>query len=275
MIDLGIGPAPSTLGAVTLDLDEMQLLMERLEIDEVPVVLDAVPRHDNAPDRDAAFAVAEASLVERELIEDDEIAQDLVDRLQVLARPHWVVALRYYVGETISRLCVAQGDERTVLALRGPESYVIDELDTDLAGPIIGALGASTPLDFGGLNAPTEPLGALFDDSGDPEKMAERLAEIAVPARDAGVVASAMLHCYAHTEIVGVVYGDGTRDQADGNIAVFDTRDGRFVATSSKAADGTKWSALSSGTDARLRQALHDLVATLPTRANFPAVGRD
>ncbi|KAA0024697.1 ESX secretion-associated protein EspG [Antrihabitans cavernicola] len=270
MIDLGIGPAPSTLEAVTLTLDEMELLMERLQIDELPVVLAAVPRYDNAPDRDAALGAAEGALTERGLIDDGQIVPDLVERLQVLARPHWIIALRYYVDESISRLCVAKGDERTVLALRGPDTYVIDQLDTDPAGPIIAALGPSTPLDFSGLNAPTEPLGLIFDDSSDPERTAERLAEIGIPSRESGVVAAAMLHCFAHTEIVGVAYGDGTRDQAEGNIAVFDTRDGRFIATSSRAADGTKWSALSSGTDARLRQAIHSLVETLPTRENFP-----
>lgn len=271
MIDLGIGPAPSTLDAVTLTLDEMQLLMQRLAIDEVPVVLDAVPRYDNAPDRNAALDAAEAALTERELIDDaGEINAELATWLHILARPHWIIALRYYVDESISRLCVAKGEERTVLALRGPESYVIDQIETDVAVPIIGALGQSTPLDFSGLNAPTEPLGEIFDDSSDPERTAARLAEIGIPSRESGVVAAAMLHCHAHTEIVGVAYGDGTRDQAENNIAVFDTRDGRFIATSSRAADGTKWSALSSGTDSRLRQALHSLIDTLPTRENFP-----
>src|SRR5690606_40602942 len=48
---LGGGRGASMLAAIHLSLDEMQYLLEKLEIDEVPVVLDARGRYDNEIDR--------------------------------------------------------------------------------------------------------------------------------------------------------------------------------------------------------------------------------
>jgi hypothetical protein len=269
MIDLGTTRAPSTLNRVTLTLDEMDLLLDRLQIDELPVVLNAVPRFDNKPARDASFAHAEAALAERGLIEHGEVHPELAERLAILGHPHWVVALRLFAGESISRLCIAKGAESTVLALRGPESFVIDDAGQDLAGVVLAALGPAEALAFESFSAPTAELSELFNDTRDPAETSRRLAAIALPARDSNVVASAMVHCYGHTEIVGIAYGEGTRDQAEGHLAVFDTRNGRFVATATRSSDGTKWSSLSSGSNARLRQAVETLIAALPMRTEF------
>lgn len=267
---LGAGRGPAVLAAVVLSLDEMQYLLEKLEIDEVPVVLNAMGRYDNQVDHDAAMEAAARSLTERDLLDGEQVHPELEDRLRGLYRPHWVVALRLIVAGQVSRMCLAKGDELVTVALRGPDSYVIDEATDDLPGPIIAALGPAGALELTGMNAPTEKLVPIFDDTADPAATAARLAEVGNPARDAQVIASAMVHCESHAEIVGVVYNDASRDIADNHIAVFNTRAGRFIATASVADDGTKWSSLSSGTNARLRTALQDLINSLPLRAEFP-----
>lgn len=270
MTVLGAGRGPSVLAAVVLSLDEMQYLLEKLEIDEVPVVLNAMGRYDNRVDHDAAMDAAARSLAERDLLDGEQVHPELEDRLRGLYRPHWVVALRLIVEGQVSRMCLAKGDELVTVALRGPDSYVIDEATDDLPGPVIAALGPAEALELTGMNAPTEQLVPIFDDTADPAATAARLAEIGNPVRDAQVIASAMAHCESHAEIVGVVYGDASRDIAENHIAVFNTRAGRFIATASVADDGTKWSSLSSGTNARLRTALQDLITSLPLRAEFP-----
>ncbi|NUP27039.1 MAG: ESX secretion-associated protein EspG [Nocardia sp.] len=270
MTVLGAGRGPSTLAAVTLSLDEMQYLLEALEIDEVPVVLDARGRYDNQVDHDAAMEAAARSLTDRDLLEGERIHPELEDRLRGLYRPHWVVALRLIVAGQVSRMCLAKGDDLVTVALRGPESYVIDEAGDDLPGPVIMALGRAEALELTGMNAPTEQLVPIFDDAGDPAATAARLGEVGNPPRDAQAIATAMAHCDSHAEIAGVVYGDASRDIAENHIAVFDTRAGRFIATASRADDGTKWTSFSSGTEARLRLALQDLIQSLPERAAFP-----
>ncbi|GAA5095786.1 ESX secretion-associated protein EspG [Nocardia iowensis] len=270
MTVLGAGRGPSMLASVVLSLDEMQFLLEKLEIDEVPVVLDARGQYDNVTDHDAAMAVAAQSLTDRELLIGDMVHQELEDRLRALYRPHWVVALRLFVEGHASRMCLAKGDDLVTVALRGPQSYVIDEAEDDLPGPLIAALGPAEPLDLTGMNAPTEQLVPIFDDTGDAAATATRLAKVGTPPRDAQTLASAMVQIHSHAEIVGVVYGDGTRDVTDNHIAVFNTRAGRFIATASKSDDGVKWTSLSTGTTARLRTALQDLISGLPEREEFP-----
>ncbi|MEV3962090.1 ESX secretion-associated protein EspG [Nocardia sp. NPDC050193] len=270
MTVLGAGRGPSTLAAVTLSLDEMQYLLEALEIDEVPVVLDARGRYDNQVDHDAAMDAAARSLTDRDLLDGERIHPELAERLRGLYRPHWVVALRLIVAGQVSRMCLAKGDDLVTVALRGPQTYVIDEATEDLPGPVIMALGPAEPLELTGMNAPTEQLVPIFDDAGDPTATAARLSEVGNPPRDAQVIASAMAHCDSHAEIVGVVYGDASRDIAENHIAVFNTRAGRFIATASRADDGAKWTSFSSGTDARLRIALQDLINSLPERVEFP-----
>ncbi|MFC8047706.1 ESX secretion-associated protein EspG [Nocardia sp. NPDC057353] len=270
MTVLGAGRGPAALASVVLSLDEMQFLLETLQIDDVPVVLDAIGRYDNVAEHDAALAAAAESLAERALLPGGEVHPELADRLRTLNRPHWVVALRLIVEGRVSRLCLAKGDDLVTVALRGPASYVVAEVDDDLPAPILAALGPAEPLELTGVNAETDALVPIFGELGDAAATARRLAAVGARDRDATVLASALVHLEAHAEIVGVAYGDGTREYADNHIAVFDTRNGRFLATASRADDGTKWSSLSSGTQARLRAALLDLINGLPERDEFP-----
>ncbi|MRH86223.1 ESX secretion-associated protein EspG [Nocardia sp. SYP-A9097] len=270
MTVLGAGRGPSLLRSVTLSLDEMQYLQETLEFDELPVVLNAMGRYDNAAGHDAAMTVAAATLAERELLDGDEVHPELTARLRVLYRPHWVLALRWYVNGQVNRFCLAKGDDFEVVALRGPQSYVIDEAGHDLAGTVLAALGQVEPLELDGMNAPTAELGPIFDDAGDVTTTANRLSKVGRPPRDAKTLASALVQVDSHAEIVGVIYGDGTRDTADNHIAVFNTRHGRFLATAGTADDGTKWTSLTTGTPARLRTALQELIGSLPLRQEFP-----
>ncbi|WP_040793876.1 ESX secretion-associated protein EspG [Nocardia higoensis] len=267
---LGAAGGPSTLGSISIGLDEMQFLLERLQFDELPVVLQTIGRYDNESDHDAAMQVAERTLVDRGFLVDGVVHRELEDRLRTLYRPHWVLALRLVVNGQINRLALAKGDDLTVVALRGPFSYVLDEVDEDLPGPLIAALGPAEPLGIESMNAETELLAPVFGDTGDAATTANRLAGICTPARDVQPLASALVEIHSHTQISAVVYGDGTREVADSHIAVFDTRGGRIVLTAAVADDGTKWTSISSGSTARLRAAIKDLIGSLPERDEFP-----
>ncbi|MEV6320534.1 ESX secretion-associated protein EspG [Nocardia sp. NPDC051787] len=269
MTVLGAGRGSSTLEAVVLSLDEMQFLLEKLQI-EVPVVLNARGRYDNVTDHRTAMDAAAESLIQRELLVDDVVHSDLENRLRALNRPHWIIALRLVVDGWVSRFCLAKGVDLPVVALRGQDSYVIDEAGIDLPGPVLAALGYAEPLELYGMNVPTEELATIFGDTGDAAATAARLAKVGNPTNDAKTLAAALVEIHSYAEIVGVVYGDGTRGVADNHIAVFNTRAGRFITTASKSDDGVKWSSLSSGTMARLRTAVQDLINSLPEREDFP-----
>ncbi|WP_336084710.1 ESX secretion-associated protein EspG [Nocardia sp. SSK8] len=271
MTVLGGGSGGSLLEAVVLSLDEMQYLLEKLQFDEMPVVLDAMGRYDNVTAHDAAMNAAEAVLTERELLFGDTVAPELAERLRVLYRPQWIIALRWVVAGQVNRFCLAQGDDRAVVALRGPDSYVVDDAGLDLPGAVLHALGQTEALELYGMNAPTEELAPIFGDTGDAAATTERLTKVGHPATDAQTLASALVEIHSYAEIVGVAYGDGTRDIQDNHIAVFNTRAGRFLITASVADDGVKWSSIATGSAARLRTAVADLIESLPVRSEFKA----
>ncbi|MFF2086441.1 ESX secretion-associated protein EspG [Nocardia sp. NPDC058176] len=275
MTVLGGGSGGSLLEAVVLSLDDMQHLLETLQFDEMPVVLDAKGRYDNVTDHDAAMKVAEAALAERELLFGDVVAPELAERLRVLYRPQWVIEMRWVVAGQVNRFCLAQGEDRAVVALRGPTSYVIDDAGLDLPGAVLQALGPTEALELYGLNAPTDDLAPLFNDTGDAAATAQRLSKVGNPSTDAQVLASALVEIHSYAEIVGIAYGDGTREIQDNHIAVFNTRGGRFIITASVADDGVKWSSIATGSPARLRTAVADLIESLPVRADFPIARAD
>ncbi|WP_280367982.1 ESX secretion-associated protein EspG [Nocardia abscessus] len=125
MTVLGAGRDPSTLEAVVLSLDEMQFLVEKLQI-EVPVVLNARARYDNLTDHKAAMDAAVESLAQRKLLIDGVVHRDLENRLCALNRPHWIIALRLVVDGWVSRFCLAQGVDLTVVAQRGQDTNLKD-----------------------------------------------------------------------------------------------------------------------------------------------------
>ncbi|MFD8100899.1 ESX secretion-associated protein EspG, partial [Nocardia fluminea] len=137
MTVLGTGSGGSLLGAVVLSLDDMQFLLEKLEFDEMPVVLDAMGRYDNVTAHDAAMKVAEAALAERDLLFGQDVAPELAERLRVLYRPQWIIALRWVVAGQVNRFCLAQGDDRAVVARRGPEYDVIEEAGRDQTRAVV------------------------------------------------------------------------------------------------------------------------------------------
>ncbi|MFD4181788.1 ESX secretion-associated protein EspG [Rhodococcus sp. NPDC058514] len=296
MIESGTLSAPSRLEAVTLGLDELDLLVNLLGIDELPVVLNATARFDSVTARDAAFDAARLTLADRGLVDAGAVHPDVAEWLQVLARPEWEVALRWYAPsdgnsagsapvrdgssagsapvrdgssagsapvDDISRLCLVHGATGSVLALRGPDSYVLQRAEHPAGELMLDAIGRQAPLDFGVVNAPTEQLVAALADCADAGSTARRLAGLGVADQDVVAVSAALAGCRERAEIVAIWHGDGRIEPVGGPVAVFDTDRGRIVATSSVSADGVAWSTLSPGSDARFRQAIDVLVGAV------------
>ncbi|WP_430335096.1 ESX secretion-associated protein EspG [Rhodococcus sp. ACT016] len=265
MIDLGIEPIGTTLPPTTLHVDEIDLLVHLLDIDVLPVVLDAAPRFDSRPARDAVFRRAHDRLAGAGLVDGIAVHPDLARQLRTLARPRGEIAVRKYVDGTVHRACLALDPDRTgaVLALRSGDAFTVQWLERDVVGPVAHALGAAHPLSFGVVNCPTADLGAALDRITDPQRAADHLVAVGVAAAEAAVVGPAFAACPIFTEIVGLVHEDGNPGVVRGPVTVFDTAAGRVVGTTSVATDGVRWTSLSPGTPGRLRQALEGLLAQL------------
>lgn len=264
MIDLGVEPIGTTLPPTSLHIDELDLLVHLLDLDVLPVVLDAAPRFDSLSARDAVFRGAHDSLTAAGLLDGIAVHPELARQLRTLARPHVEVAVRRYVDGTVHRACLAGTDSGGgVLALRSRDVFTIRRPDHDLVGPLVLGLGDCTPLQFGVVNCPTTDLGAALDLIGDPATAPGYLVAVGVPHAEAAVVGPAFARCTRFTEMVGYAHADGPLPEPQGPVTVFDTPDGRVVGTTSSATDGVRWTSLSPGTPGRLRRAVDDLLARL------------
>lgn len=266
MIDLGIESIGTTLPPTTLHVDEIDLLVHLLDVDVLPVVLDAGPRFDSLPARDAVFRRAHDTLTAAGLVDGITVHPDLARQVRTLARPRAEIAVRKYVAGTVHRACLALDQDRAggaVLVLRTGDAFAVQRPGRDLVGPVVHALGAAHPLPFGVVNCPTADLGAALDRISDPQRAADQLIAVGVPAAEAAVVGPAFAACPTFTEIVGLVHEDGGSALDRGPVTVFDTAAGRVVGTTSVATDGVRWTSLSPGTPGRLRQALEALLAQL------------
>ncbi|WP_305093385.1 ESX secretion-associated protein EspG [Prescottella sp. R16] len=263
MIDLGIGPVGVTLPPTTLHIDELDLLVELLGVDELPVVLDAGPRFDFPADRDAVFAAARASLGGAGLVDASDgtsVHPDLARQLHVLARPHCEIAVRRHGNGAVYRACLARGADGTVLASRSDDTVTLRSIDDDPVGPLAHLLGISAPLPFSGINCPTADLVAAIDSATDPRRTVDALVAVGAKTADAAVVGPALVDRPTVAEIVGLTHGNGGTPHPHGPVTVFDTAIGRIVGTTGTAADGVRWTSLAPGTPGRLRQALLDLL---------------
>ncbi|RVW06934.1 ESX secretion-associated protein EspG [Prescottella agglutinans] len=266
MIDLGIEPIGTTLPPTTLHVDEIDMLVHLLDVDVLPVVLDAGPRFDSLPTRDAVFRRAHDRLAAAGLVDGIAVHPDLARQMRTLARPRAQIAVRKSVDGTVHRACLAldrDPADGAVLALRSGDAFTIQRSGLDLVGPLVHALGTAPALPFGVVNCPTADLAAALDRITDPRRAADQLIAVGVSAAESAVVGPAFAGSPTFTEIVGLVHEDSGATLTHGPVTVFDTAAGRVVGTTSVATDGVRWTSLSPGTPGRLRQALEALLAQL------------
>ncbi|MDV6260848.1 ESX secretion-associated protein EspG [Rhodococcoides yunnanense] len=266
MIDLGTVPVGHTLPNAALGVDEMDFLVDELSITELPVVLDVFPRFDDVAARDRALGRGRAALDNVGLITGGRVHEDLQQWMRVLEQPHWYVSARVFDVENdepapTTRICVASDDRITVSAVRRENVLTIRVIHGDPARDLAATIGSATPFDPGHINAPTALLAEALDAApSDVGSTASRLGRIGMADDRASALAAAMATCAGRTEITAVAPRHGTRHVAGRPVALFDTRAGRIVATSTLAADGTCWSSMTGATDRKVTAALTELI---------------
>lgn len=271
MIDLGTTPTGHTLPGAALGVNEMDFLVEELAIAEIPVVLNVFPRFDDAAARDRALTDGRGALHSAGLLPRGHVHEDLEQWLRVLEQPHYYVSVRVFevssgrVGPA-NRICLASDERTTVLAVRRDDVLTIEPVLGDPARTLARSIGPATPFDPGSINAQTDLLAEALDAApSDVGATAARLRGIGIADDRAATLAAAMATCAGRTEITAVVRRHGTRHAAGRPVAVFDTRPGRIVATSTVAADGRAWSSLAAGTERKLATAVGELIASART----------
>ncbi|GGF90580.1 hypothetical protein GCM10007304_00600 [Rhodococcoides trifolii] len=246
-----------TMGAAVdlhLDDDEMALVMHDLGIDELPGVLDWRPPHRDDDERRPAFARVLPELRTRGVIDGSgHVEAVLAQHLRTLYRSTWDVEVRTVTrtrtGPIIERRCLSSGVDGLVVADRTSTGY---RIRTAGVGMVVDR---AAPLRFSGISAPTDTMAAALD-------RPQPATWVALGCDDAtAVILGEVLSASdTHVEIVMVGHRGPIPERIGTPIALFETPRGRILATTSYAADGTAWTALAPGTDARIRSEIQTLI---------------
>ncbi|MDG3010012.1 ESX secretion-associated protein EspG [Rhodococcus sp. D2-41] len=256
-------------GSATLSPDAVDFCMFLLGIDVLPVVLGTMSTHDDSSALARARLEQRAAFEGAGLLDGDDLAPKLVDLFSVLARPTRELAMRLYTPTDVLRLClVTDASQRHVLAMRGPESIVLQDASvTDspqtVAAPVLAALGRQAAAQFDRVNAPTQTLVDALEAGRETGDYESALRRAGATEDDAAALGAALGSMSTYAEIVAIAHGDAKTTQAPGAVVVYNTAKGRVVASPSLAADGALWSTFTPGTDHRIVQAVASLLSTL------------
>ncbi|MGC0366879.1 hypothetical protein ABH922_004863 [Rhodococcus sp. 27YEA15] len=261
MVDLGIPAEWSGQSDLTLTRDEIDYARDHLGLDALPVVLGGTALHDSIDARTSAMSTAAETLARRELLVGGVLDPDLGTLLQVLTHPLWSLALRRSIDGTMTRWCVAEGENLRIVASVAGENIVLHTSTAEPAAIIADIFGPAEAMALAAFNAPTTELSAAFGAGPEIDQLVGALERVGVGTPDSGRLGTALLGCSAFAELVGIARSPAL--DPPGPVTVFDTRAGRLVGSSSAATDGTVWTSVSSGTPARLRQAVNSLVSSL------------
>src|SRR5436309_2638269 len=98
--------------------DELSVIANQAGIHALPTVLSARSRQPTQAALTEAHTHASASLTERKLISNGDIAPDLLTLLRALQRPDRELAMRLVTPDGIARVAVVRSGHRSMWACR-------------------------------------------------------------------------------------------------------------------------------------------------------------
>ncbi|WP_245663191.1 ESX secretion-associated protein EspG [Nocardia inohanensis] len=245
-------------------------LAAQLGVQTLPLVLAVGPQQDSYRELEIAQERARVELRAGRLVDAYGDAQpDAAAELFVLAQPERELAVRVYSAEGQIRICVAQREDRYVVAIRRGDSIEIRSIWADgsgdsLAGPILDALGPCPPAAVANFSAPAQELRERLDAATSSADYTNVVYALGVSESEATAYGLALASCHTYAEVVAYAHADGVTDRSPAAVVIYDTARGRIVAAPGVASDQQVWSTFTPGTDHRIAQAISGLIGIVP-----------
>lgn len=257
----GVGtPVPLTpspvIGAPTappihLTVDDLTCLLPGPDFAQLPPVLALRPSVDTVERLIRLRAATASSRHARGLTDaHDRPTPGVADLLATLTRPGGTLDVRAVEHAALQhvsdRWCVRLTDRGYAVRAR------IDRDGLDLA-PLGGDVAAIVVRDLGSVSP-------------------SRAESTRCPVDD---VESVLGPCRRHVEVVGTAHRDGVGTRPAPPFALYDTAEGRVIARTTSAADGSRWATLSPATTPRILASVRTLLqATSAARPSDPELTR-
>ncbi|WSG58799.1 ESX secretion-associated protein EspG [Nocardia sp. NBC_01730] len=254
----------------TMTNDGLLAVSGILGVQTLPLVLGVGPQQDSVQAWTAAQQEAIDGLRDSGLVDSyDEVDTDLAAALHILSQPDRELVARIHTEAGTRRVCLARRASKHAVATRIGDVFDVrttwaDDDGAALARPVLDALGACPPARTVSFSAPSDQLRERFDRAVESSDYTQVLYGLGIEERDAIEFGLAISSCFAHAEVVAYAYDDGATTQSSGAVAVYDTSQGRIVASPGASPDLRVWSTFTPGSDHRIAQAISALVRSLP-----------
>jgi hypothetical protein len=252
---------------LTVNDDQLRVLVAGAGAHELPAVLAARPRHATIAEREVALQQARRELLSRGLIDDTETHPELVPLLEALHRPDRELSLRLVTPEGTARISIVRRGTLGALARRIGPTVALRSLGhgheiRSVTATLLGELPASRAADIRSVGAPLHELVTCLGDTHDPMELADRIRAQGAEAQTAQLLGAAFGSRQAFAEIVYSVLDEDedTIVRVPAAVAVYYSPRGRIVAAPSASPAGQLWATLRSGTDHAITQAIGQLI---------------
>ena len=241
-----------------------------LGVQTLPPVLGVGPRQDSVQAWTAAQHAAIADLRASGLVDSyDDVDTDLASALHILSQPDRELVARIHTEAGTRRVCLARKASQHAVAIRIDDVFDIrrawaDNEGAALAHPVLDVLGTCPPARTATFSAPSDQLRERLDQAVESSDYTQVLYGLGIDERSAIEFGLAMSNCFAHAEIVAYAHDDGVTTRSSGTVAVYDTTQGRIVASPGASSDLRVWSTFTPGSDHRIAEAISALVRSLP-----------
>jgi ESX secretion-associated protein EspG len=275
--------------AVELTVDHAWFIAETIGAGSFPWVLAITSPYRDAAERSAFLDRQKAELTELGLVSAAGLVNPRVaEWIKVVCFPQRWLDMRYVGpakdtseggGAELLRGVVAQRTGEagkpsiTVVALRSAQLITFTAMDIDdpraLVPVLTVGLAQRPPARFDAFSMPTR-VGARADErlrSGAP--LAEVLDYLGIPQSARGVVESVFNGPRSYVEIVAGCQRDGRHSTSEVGMSIIDAREGRVLASPSRAFDGEWVSTFAPGTPFAIAVAIEQLTALLPDAGWF------
>jgi hypothetical protein len=252
----------TTSGTVKLSALEFDVLWEREGLPRRHEALDVPSPGKTHTERAQLVAKALAELEARGLAHGERASGELVDQLNLLARPQVCVDSWVWTDREIRALTATSGNQALLAVVEGDEIWLIPSRDTAIAESAVSICGEAPAGPGISVSIPTEVLKAAdAEASGDSRGLAAALMRRGVPNSDAKTLAGMVTGMDLRGQFgVSRVQRDGRVARADRVVAFHDTPQGRYAHLSKPNNDGRDWSTVTPADNRRLVMLVRELL---------------
>lgn len=266
---------PAEREPITLSAEEFDVLWERLDLGQMPLVIKVPSPGKTHRERAELERRVWQGIGARGLGGPTGLHPELDHLLRLFSRPEREVDGRVWIGKSVRVLAVANGDDGAVATLTDNQLTFRRAAGTGLPSAVLGTLPAHPAGTGHSVTMPSADLEAAVKKSdGSPKSLENSLRSYGVRQEDAATLVK-MFTGLVHTGNFGAAARDkyGKRCRPDRVVAFFDTEEGRYL-QQRRASNGTEpWSTFTPTDARRLTHQLEELLAEA-LRAAGQHVGR-